>query len=94
MALTTEAPCVVPGFEAARDAGCAERTPVPLLIGDDCLPVHLPVASVRAAPEAGRPALVQGEAGPHCLPTGPCSSYWPGQRVRELGETDFPGENS
>lgn len=59
---------MVPGFEAARDAGRAERTPGALLIGDDCLPVDLPIASVRASTREGWKDLAI------CLPHPPLSS--------------------
>lgn len=84
--LTTEPPCVVPGFEASRDAGRAEGTPGALLIGGDCLPVYLPVASVRASTRGLQgPGLGQDRGGLAACPTGPFSSYWPAQGVRELG---------
>lgn len=94
-ALTTEPPCMVPGFEAARDTGCAERTPGALLIGDDCLSVDFPVASVRTSRHHRLwEGLALGKAvvGPCCLPPWPLQFLWPGQEVRELGEIErFPG---
>lgn len=85
-ALTTEPSCVVPGFEAARDAGRAERTPGALLIGDDGLPIYLPVAPVRASTRGLQgPGLGQGRRGP--CPTAPAAPSGPTPGVRELEET-------
>ena len=88
-ALTTQPPCVVPGFEAARDASCAERTPGALLVGDDGLPVDLPVASVRASSRGWKgPAL-----GLAACPTSPFSSFWPSQEAGSwVRQGDFLGK--
>lgn len=46
--LTAEPAAVVPGLEAAGEAGGAEGAPGPLLVGQDGRPRHLPVAPVAA----------------------------------------------
>ena len=72
-ALTTEPPCVVPGFKAARDAGRAERTPGALLVWGDGLPVDLPVPSEKASSGGLQgPGLGRGRDRPCCLPARPC----------------------
>jgi len=68
--LTTEAAAMVPGLEAAGEAGSAEGAPGPLLVGQDGGPRHLPVAPVPAG-SLGRGWPGSGSAhraGPHPPP--------------------------